>query len=151
MRQVRAVGQAGKTASADFSASRNSHFPSISSSPSSKSRTSPWTCHRRHWSAVAAGERSLWRWARYSGRLASGLLDLTAGRLDSAVEHFKQAIKVDDKLVDAYYYMADAYFKNHQTAAAKEALAHCLDLDPTHQKAIALRAALEGADPQRRK
>jgi tetratricopeptide (TPR) repeat protein len=80
-----------------------------------------------------------------------GLLDLTAGRLDSAVEHFRQAIKLDDQLVDAYYYMAEAYFKNHQRAAAKEALAHCLDLDPTHQKAIALRAALEGADSQRRK
>jgi tetratricopeptide (TPR) repeat protein len=80
-----------------------------------------------------------------------GLLDLTAGRLDSAVEHFQQAIKVDDKLIDAYYYMAEAYFKNHQRAAAKEALDHCLDLDPTNQKAIALRAMLEPANSQHRK
>jgi tetratricopeptide (TPR) repeat protein len=80
-----------------------------------------------------------------------GLLDLTAGRLDSAVEHFQQAIKVDDQLVEAYYYLAEAYFKNHERTAAKEALAHCLNLDPTNHKAIALRATLEGADSRRQK
>ena len=81
-----------------------------------------------------------------------GLLDLTAGRLDSAVEHFRQAIKVDDKMVDAYYYMAEAYFKNRQYAQAKDALVALPGSGPHQPEGDRLASqAGEGADSQRRK
>jgi tetratricopeptide (TPR) repeat protein len=71
---------------------------------------------------------------------------LTAGRLESAVKDFKQAVKIDATLADAYYYMAEAYYKNNQSAQAKEALVHCLEIDPTNKKAITLRDTLAQSD-----
>ncbi len=80
-----------------------------------------------------------------------GLLDLTAGRLQPAIAHFQAAIQMDDKMVEAYYYLAEAYFKDHQPAKAKEALKRCLDVNPAHERAIALRARLEPEEAGRGK
>jgi Tfp pilus assembly protein PilF len=83
------------------------------------------------------------------GEYLLGLLDLTASRYPSAVNHFKQAVQKDAKLADAYYYMAESYYRQHQRDQAKEALALCLEIDPTNQKAIGLRATLGTTDSHR--
>jgi tetratricopeptide (TPR) repeat protein len=80
------------------------------------------------------------------GEYLLGLLDLTASRYPSAVKHFNQAVQKDTKLGDAYYYMAQAYYKNRQTIQAEQALAACLEIDPANERAIELRATMAKTD-----
>jgi len=62
------------------------------------------------------------------------------GFLDAAANAADRIKTISVHHEQAAGYMADAYYKNHQTVQAKEALALCLEIDPTNQKAIGFRS-----------
>jgi tetratricopeptide (TPR) repeat protein len=77
---------------------------------------------------------------RPDGHYLLGLLEIQRLRFSSAIENLQDAVKIDPNLKEAYYYMAEAYYKSGNYVQAKKALAECLNIDPTDQKATALQA-----------
>jgi tetratricopeptide (TPR) repeat protein len=75
---------------------------------------------------------------RAEGEMSLGLLDLNASRHDSAIRHLSKAVALDAKQADAYFYLGQAYYRLGESAEAKEALRHCLLLDPMHKGATEL-------------
>lgn len=72
---------------------------------------------------------------RAEGELSLGKLDSDAGQYSSAIPHLQKAITLDANQVDAYYYLGQADYRLGKSEEAKEALHHCLSLDPANKAA----------------
>ena len=60
---------------------------------------------------------------------------LGQGRLDEAVQQFRQAIKVDSKYADAHVNWGVALYQKGDLEAAANQFREALALDPTHEHA----------------
>ena len=87
---------------------------------------------------------------RAEGELSLGMLDSDAGQYSSAIPHLQKAIALDAKQADAYYYLGQAYYRVGKPDEAKEALRHCLSLNPAHKAAGQLLEQTLKAPPQPR-
>ncbi len=81
--------------------------------------------------------------ARPDGEYLLGLLESTRNQPASAIAHLEKAIEIDPNLIDAYYYLADAYHKSGNDVKAKQPLSHYLQVKPSDQRATTLRSAID--------
>jgi len=87
---------------------------------------------------------------RAEGELFLGKLDSDAGQYNSAIPHLQKAIALDANQADAYFYLGQADYRLGKSEEAKEALQHCLSLDPVNKAASQLLEQALKASPQAR-
>ena len=73
-----------------------------------------------------------------------GIASAREGQIETAIESFKKAVKINSADPDLWYSLGGAYALNNQYGEALECFRRILRIDPDHEKA---RNALRGLDP----
>jgi tetratricopeptide (TPR) repeat protein len=90
--------------------------------------------------AMQEGKVTLARRHRGLAHQYAGLESFRKNRLEEAADELRQAVAVDPRLADAWYYLGETERLRDHRSSAMAALERCLNLNPVHGRA---RAALD--------